>query len=116
MNEAYIKQVFVNLIKNSIESFESQNTSNKIEIVTDIKWDHIIIEISDTGEGIQQENFELIFDPLISSKEEGMGVGLPFVRKIIFEHRGEIKVKESSASGTTFKITLPQYEFSDFNQ
>ncbi|WP_227937633.1 sensor histidine kinase [Alkalihalobacillus deserti] len=115
VSDTYLKQVFVNLIKNSCESINDEDKQREIIIYTQIKDDQIIIDISDTGEGIPIDQWEYIFDPFISSKNAGMGVGLPFVRKIIFEHRGEIKVLESSLKGTTLRIVLPQYEFSDFN-
>lgn len=114
VSDIYLKQVFVNLIKNGSESVSEKSESRKMKIETIVRDDQIIIEISDTGKGIPEEDQELIFDPLFSSKKNGMGVGLPFVRKIIFEHRGQIKVTESSSKGTTFQVILPQYEFSDF--
>jgi signal transduction histidine kinase len=113
VSDVYLKQVFVNLIKNSCESIHSKNIQREITISTKIKDDHIIIDFSDTGQGIPIDQWEAIFDPFISSKHHGMGVGLPFSRKIIFEHRGEIKVLESSLKGTTFRVALPQYEFSN---
>ncbi|WP_157841446.1 sensor histidine kinase [Jeotgalibacillus soli] len=113
VSETFLKQVFINLIKNSCESITEEKEARSIKIETIILADQIYIDIIDTGHGIQAKNWEEIFDPFISSKSNGMGVGLPFVRKIIFEHRGEISVHESSPMGTTFRIKLPQYEFSE---
>lgn len=113
VSETFIKQVFINLIKNSSESIDADEKVRNIKIDTFVMGDQIIIDISDTGHGIQVSEWESIFDPFISSKDTGMGVGLPFVRKVIFEHRGEIKVYDSSSKGTTFRIILPQYEFSE---
>ncbi|WP_175638665.1 sensor histidine kinase [Metabacillus schmidteae] len=111
----YLKQVFINLIKNSCESIDEFKTNRNIAIKTDIVADKIIIDISDSGKGICKDQWESIFDPFNSTKELGMGMGLPFVRKIIFEHRGEIFVLKSSQDGTTFRVILPQYEFSELN-
>lgn len=113
-NHTYLKQVFVNLIKNSLEAIPKDKPIKKIMISTDIQADIIFIDIIDTGEGIPTENWESIFDPFNSTKNDGMGLGLPFVKKIIFEHRGDIKVVQSSPKGTHFQIRLPQYSFSDF--
>ncbi|WP_100374293.1 sensor histidine kinase [Bacillus sp. FJAT-45037] len=115
INETYLKQVFINIIKNSCESIDGQKDSRLITIQTQVIGDQILIDLSDTGEGIPEHQWESIFDPFLSSKQLGMGVGLPFVRKIIFEHRGEIKVLKSSPEGTTFRIVLPQYEFSEIS-
>ncbi|WP_404810011.1 ATP-binding protein [Metabacillus halosaccharovorans] len=114
-SSTYLKQVFINLIKNSCEAIDDVNPKRNIAIKTDIVADKIIIDISDSGNGIVKDRWESIFDPFISTKELGMGIGLPFVRKVIFEHRGEIFVLESSQNGTTFRVTLPQYEFSELS-
>jgi len=113
-NETYLKQVFINLIKNSSEAFPQERTVRRINISTDIQVDKIMICFMDTGKGIPSENWKSVFDPFISSKNEGVGLGLPFVKNIILEHRGEIEVLDSSSNGTTIQITLPQYSFSDF--
>ncbi|WP_026559552.1 HAMP domain-containing sensor histidine kinase [Bacillus sp. J37] len=114
-SSTYLKQVFINLIKNSCEAIDDVNPKRNIAIKTDIVADKIIIDISDSGIGIVKDRWESIFDPFISTKELGMGIGLPFVRKVIFEHRGEIFVLESSQNGTTFRVRLPQYEFSELS-
>jgi signal transduction histidine kinase len=114
VNETNIKQVFVNLIKNSIEAIPKDRTIRQITILTNIESDRININIMDTGIGIPIEDWETIFDPFISYKREGLGLGLPFIKKIIFEHRGDIKVVESSPNGTNFQIIVPQFVISDF--
>lgn len=113
-NQTYLKQVFVNLIKNSSEAFPKEKTLRKITISTNIQADRILIHFIDTGKGIPVDNWDSIFDPFTSSKKEGLGLGLPFVKNIIFEHRGDIKVVDSSPKGTHIEIILPQYSFSDF--
>lgn len=113
-NQTYLKQVFVNLIKNSSEAFPKESSERKIIISTDIQIDKIMIDFMDTGKGISTNNWESIFDPFTSSKKDGLGLGLPFVKNIIFEHRGDIKVMDSGPKGTHIQIILPQYSFSDF--
>ncbi|APH06192.1 sensor histidine kinase [Bacillus weihaiensis] len=111
VSPTYLKQVFINLIKNSSEAIQEDQSDKKIVIETNMIQDKIIIDVSDSGIGIKEYEWEDIFDPFHSSKETGMGIGLPFVRKIMFEHRGEIFVLRSSEAGTTFRCILPQYEF-----
>ncbi|KON88774.1 hypothetical protein AF332_19535 [Sporosarcina globispora] len=113
-NQTYLKQVFVNLIKNSSEAFLEDKAIRNITISTDIQGDRIHIHIIDTGKGIPYDELESIFDPFHSTKKDGMGLGLPFVKNIILEHRGEIKVLDSSVQGTHIEIILPQYSFSNF--
>lgn len=114
VNETNIKQVFINLIKNSTEAIPKDRSLKKITITLGIEADRIIINVIDTGKGIPAENWETIFDPFISNKREGLGLGLPFIKKVIFEHRGNIKIVDSSSDGTNIQIILPQYSFSDF--
>jgi len=111
-NHAYLKQVFVNLIKNSSEAFPKEGSIRNIMFSTDIQVDRIFINIIDTGIGIPADNWNSIFDPFTTSKTEGLGLGLPFVKNIILEHRGDIKVMDSSSKGTHIQIILPQYSFS----
>jgi signal transduction histidine kinase len=114
VNQTYLKQVFVNLIKNSLEAFPIDQSIRKVMISADTQGDKIFINLIDTGCGIPKEKWECIFDPFTSTKSDGMGLGLPFVKKIIFEHRGDIKIVDSSPKGTHFQILLPQNVFSDF--
>ncbi|WML43905.1 ATP-binding protein [Neobacillus sp. PS3-40] len=113
INRTYMQQVFINLIKNSSEAIPLERETRKIKINIDLYDDFIAINFYDTGQGIAPENWESIFDPFMSSKEKGMGLGLPFVKKIIFEHRGDIIVANSSPAGTHFQIRIPQFEMSN---
>ena len=68
----------------------------------------VFIEITDTGEGISEENLKSLFDPFFTTKMTGTGMGLPITLRIIEEHGGSVKVKSQSGKGTSFIITLPQ--------
>jgi signal transduction histidine kinase len=67
----------------------------------------VTIQIQDTGEGIPAENLGKIFDYYFSTKEKGMGLGLPLAHKIIREHGGTIGVESTVGKGTLFRIALP---------
>ena len=68
----------------------------------------VIIEISDNGEGIPEENMRSLFDPFFTTKVSGTGMGLPITLRIIEEHQGMIKLRSQPGKGTTFIISLPQ--------
>ena len=68
---------------------------------------NVIIEISDTGEGIPEDKLHNIFDPFFTTKETGSGMGLAVTYRIVKEHEGEIGVESEIGKGTTFKICLP---------
>jgi signal transduction histidine kinase len=67
----------------------------------------VILQVSDTGEGISEENLGRVFDYYFTTKEKGMGLGLPLAHKIIRDHGGSIEVGSVAGKGTTFRVTLP---------
>ncbi len=71
--------------------------------------DHVLLEISDTGVGIPQENLTKIFDPFFTTKEigRGTGLGLAVCYGIVTEHGGRLNVQSAVGTGTTFTISLP---------
>ena len=91
-----ISRVFINLIKNSIESIEQKVEKNpdfKKKILIDISSnnDHILISIEDNGVGFDKNNIEEILNPYYTTKKNGTGLGLSIVNKIINDHKGELK-------------------------
>lgn len=111
INKAYITQVFVNLIKNSAESIPEDRESRFITISIESINDSVEIDFKDTGKGIPTENWENIFNPFISNKKRGMGLGLAFSKKIVLEHQGDLKVVDSNPEGTHFRISIPMNTF-----
>ncbi|MBW2636893.1 MAG: hypothetical protein JRC86_05130, partial [Deltaproteobacteria bacterium] len=65
------------------------------------------IRISDTGTGLTSAEIDQIFSPEFTTKEKGLGLGLPLAHEIIKGHNGEIHVESRADSGTTFEILLP---------
>ena len=114
-----LSQVFLNLIKNSIEAMSGESglrssresrtsIGGEIYIKTNIKNEDIVIEVSDTGPGILEEDLVHIFDPFYTGKKKmGTGVGLSICNGIIKGHDGNITAKNSSEGGAVFTITLP---------
>jgi len=103
-----MKQVFINLFKNSIEAMSD---SGIIKLRTDIVlkgYTHYCrIQIQDDGIGISEENASKIFHPYFTTKENGTGLGLSIIERIIFDHKGRIWMESKEGSGTTFYIDLP---------
>ena len=69
--------------------------------------DCVVIEIADTGKGIDPKDLPHLFDPFFTTKESGAGLGLAIAHSIIEEHGGTIDVKSAVGEGTTFLITMP---------
>ncbi len=70
--------------------------------------DHIVIQVSDTGTGIAEEELEHIFDPFYTKKKTmGMGIGLSVCNGIIEDHNGTIEARNAEEGGAFFTVTLP---------
>ena len=100
-----MKRALANLIKNAIEAMTGD--TRLIKISTAVSESRIEIVISDTGKGISKDKLKNIFDPLVTSKIYGPGLGLTFTLKIVHAHRGTISVESEPGKGTTFTIRLP---------
>ena len=103
-DSALIKQALLNLIKNATAAMPG---GGKILINTCATDAEVIITVADTGTGITPENFDKIFDPYFTTKDNGTGLGLTVVFKIIKEHQGEINVDSKEGEGSIFTVTLP---------
>lgn len=113
-DEAKLLQVFLNLIKNSVESMKK---GGKLEISTCPSKESIrecgrtkrwaLISIKDTGKGIAEEDLQKIFLPFFTRKKGGTGIGLALSKKIVKDHGGVIKLKSQKDKGTCAHIYIP---------
>lgn len=100
-----LKQLFINLIKNSIEASKKDS---KIWISLELtEKETIILTVKDKGSGISTERLQKIGEPFYSSKEKGTGLGLTVSYKIVQSHKGNIVFDSELGIGTTVNITLP---------
>ncbi len=99
-----IKQVLLNLIKNSLEAMDS---GGQIILASGTAPHQIWFSIQDTGAGMSAEVLEKIFNPFFTTKEEGTGLGLSVIHKIITDHQGTIGVESAPGKGTKFLVRLP---------
>jgi PAS domain S-box-containing protein len=99
-----LKQVFLNIIKNSIEAVGQKGV---ITISTSLKEECVSISIADNGVGIEENRLKYVGEPFYSTKEKGTGLGLMVSRKIIEEHKGEMVITSEIENGTTVEIKLP---------
>ncbi len=99
-----MKQVFYNVIKNSLEAIKRCGT---LRIRTDRDDTHVLITFVDTGGGMSAENLSRVFEPYFTTKPSGTGLGLLIVRRIVREHGGELSIESSQDKGLTLTIRLP---------
>ena len=97
-----IKIAFLNLIVNAIEAMEP-NTGT-LQLHTKGEDDKCVVEISDNGSGMTEEQLNNLFEPYFTTNENGNGLGLTNTQNIILNHKGSINVHSNPGEGTTFVI------------
>jgi signal transduction histidine kinase len=100
-----LKQVFINLIKNAIESMhDGGKIEIKVKVVADNKME---ISIQDEGYGIEDQNIINLGEPFYTTKKDGTGLGLMVTNQIIGDHKGDFTIESSPGKGTKVVVTLP---------
>jgi len=99
-----LKQAFINLILNSLEAVEDKG---EIVISTLQDKNKVTVKFQDTGKGMSEEVKGKIFTPFFSTKENGAGLGLGIVERIVQNHKGEIKIESYLGKGTAFTLIFP---------
>jgi len=105
-----LQQVFLNLIVNAIEAMGSlTDRARALRVSSDIVREPsgVMIAIEDSGIGIKGEDRDRIFEPFVTTKSTGTGIGLHISRSIIESHRGTLRVSGNKPYGTIFHVTLP---------
>ncbi|RUM95968.1 PAS domain-containing sensor histidine kinase [Pseudaminobacter arsenicus] len=107
VDRVQIQQVIINLIRNAMDAMRDGDR-RELTVRTSSDGDsHVIIEIADTGSGIPDEIAARLFEPFVTSKANGMGIGLSISRRIVKAHGGSISANRNSEGGATFRISLP---------
>lgn len=103
-DQTQIEQVLINLLQNAIQALDDAE-EKKITLRALIdEAGKIIIEVSDTGKGIEEEALSKIFIPFFTTKKKGSGIGLSLSKQIMRRHKGNIQVRSTLGEGTTFKL------------
>jgi len=104
LDSALMRRVFTNLMTNAIQAMPN---GGSLAVVISKKEGSAIIDITDTGVGIHEENLPKIFQPLFTTKSKGQGLGLPVCKRFVEAHGGGITLKSKVGVGTTFTVSLP---------
>jgi len=100
----YLKQVLLNLVMNGLEAMPH---GGALTLGALASRNSVTVTVEDTGQGIAPDLLPTIFEPYVTTKTKGMGLGLAIARKIVEAHGGRIDVGSRPGEGTRFAITLP---------
>src|SRR3984957_8502921 len=107
VNRVQIQQVMINLIRNAFEAMADQEPRQVTLSTRVLDDDTIEIPVADIGPGIPGDIAGRLFEPFVSSKHDGMGLGLSISRSIIEAHDGQLTTEPNPGGGTIFRFTLP---------
>ena len=105
-DKVQVQQVLLNLIRNAIEAMEASSRRELVIAAVPVKDNSVEISVADSGHGIAPEMTGQLFQPFVTTKRHGMGVGLSISRTIIEAHGGQIWVDANPGGGTVFRFTL----------
>jgi signal transduction histidine kinase len=104
----YLRQAVDNLVRNAREAMEGRR-DGRLEVSLERDGTHAVVRIADNGPGIAPDKLERVFEPFVSTKGKGMGLGLAICREIVEAHAGRLEVESAEGQGTCFTMRLPLY-------
>ncbi len=107
VDRVQVQQVLVNLLRNAMEAMQDAPRRELTVSLTAAGESMVEIAVADTGPGVSEEIAAKLFQPFVTSKQKGMGVGLSISRTIIEAHGGKIWSESNAGGGATFRFTLP---------
>lgn len=108
VNKVQVEQIFLNLVLNAAHALSEYNTPDPvIEVRWRVRGDAVAVYVIDNGPGIDEDLHDAIMDPGITTRKEGLGMGLTISKRIVENHTGHLSFKSWSGRGTVFRFTVP---------
>ena len=106
-NRVQLQQVLLNLIMNAIDAMAAKDEPRILTVKSEVyEADRVMVSVADTGTGISSQDGDRLFNPLFTTKADGMGMGLSICRAIIEAHEGRLWFAPNSPRGAVFQFTL----------
>jgi C4-dicarboxylate-specific signal transduction histidine kinase len=103
-----LQQVIVNLLMNAFDAVCGRDVGGRRVILrTDRDDGHVLVSVVDQGDGVPEDQLAHIFEPFVTTKSEGLGLGLSICRAIVSAHGGELKARRNLDRGMTFSFSIP---------
>jgi signal transduction histidine kinase len=107
-DRAQLQQVVLNIVLNGLEAASgSSRRARGLIIRTSKEASVVVVAVEDSGTGIDTADVDRLFEPLYTTKPEGLGMGLSIARTIVGAHGGELRASNNAGGGATFAFTLP---------
>ena len=106
IDKVQIQQVLLNLMRNAVEAMAG-SARRELSISTARAGEMVAISVADTGPGLPEQVRARLFQPFVTTKSTGMGVGLSVSRAIVEAHGGELRAEDAEGGGTVFRLTVP---------
>ena len=107
VDRVQIQQVLINLMRNAMEAMKESEVRELVVRIMQGEGDKAVVEVSDTGSGVSDDVVAQLFQPFVTTKPGGMGIGLSISKRIIEAHGGELIMQRNEKGGATFSFTLP---------
>lgn len=104
VDKVKLREAILNLVRNASEAIPSEGV---ISIQAQEKEGQLLVTITDNGCGIPEEYLPTLFDPFVTHKKEGTGLGLPIAKQVVEAHGGSIHVTSKPGEGSSFQLSLP---------
>jgi signal transduction histidine kinase len=102
-----LKQVCLNIGLNALEAMQARGGALSVDLIASDSGEQVGVRFRDKGPGIEPENLVKVFEPLFTTKPNGLGLGLPICYEIVQRHNGRITVESEPGHGATFTVWLP---------